>query len=216
MQSLPLNPILSIGAYWIVPIVFALLSFLFPEGWLYSKMGLGAMFVLAFLMFLKPVAMLSKRRELLFLLQFRRQLGIMVFWLALFHGAGFFVLYELWDSSLLGDLSYHYFYGLVALAGMSILGLTSNDIAVKFLKKNWKRVHWLAYPAFIFTLLHAGLANGSLVLFSVVSGIYIVLKYFEWKQKNVKKGNGCLARMRGSLTKRVSFDTSRDTLFDVY
>jgi DMSO/TMAO reductase YedYZ heme-binding membrane subunit len=183
LQKLPLKKIFSIGAYWVIPIVFASVSFFFPGGDLYSALGLVAMYLLAFLLFLKPVAMLSRRRELLYLLQFRRQFGVAVFWLALFHGAGYLLLYDLWGTPLLSDLSSHHFYGLVALVGMSVLGITSNDIAVRFLKKYWQRIHWLAYPVFIFTLLHAGLANGSLVLFSIVTSAYGVLKYLEWKQK---------------------------------
>jgi len=183
LQGLPLKKIFSIGAYWVAPVVFALASFVYPNGELYSQMGLVAMYLLAFLLFLKPVAMLSKRRELLYLLQFRRQFGVTVFWLALFHGAGYLLLYDLWGTPLLKDLSSHHFYGLVGLFGLVIPALTSNDFSVKFLKKYWKQVHWLVYPVFVLVLFHAGLANESLMLFFIVIGAYGTLKYFEWKQK---------------------------------
>lgn len=183
LQKLPLKKIFSIGAYWVIPTVFASASFFFPGGDLYSALGLVAMYLLAFLLFLKPVAILSRRRELLYLLQFRRQFGVAVFWLALFHGAGYLLLYDLWGTPLLSDLSSHHFYGLVGLFGLIILALTSNDFSVKFLKKHWKQIHWLVYPVFVLVLLHAGLAHGSLVLFSGVTIVYGVLKYLDWKQK---------------------------------
>lgn len=182
VQKISMRSLFSVLAYYGLPIVFALLSILFPSGEVYAKMGLASMFVLAFLMFLKPMAILSKCQKLMFLLQFRRQYGVIAFYLALFHGAGLFVHYDLWDSDFLGNFSNHYFYGFVALLGMIILGITSNNFSVRILKKYWKQVHWLAYPTFIFTLLHAGLANGSLALFSLVSGSYALAKYFEWKK----------------------------------
>ena len=63
-----------------------------------------------------------------------------------------------------------------------ILGLTSNKMSQKLLKKNWKRVQYLSYAALFLVLLHVSLAEGEIGLFFLVGGLFIVLKVLEFKK----------------------------------
>jgi len=44
--------------------------------------------------------------------------------------------------------------GVVALLLLTPLAITSTDAWMRRLKRNWKRVHWLVYPAAISAVLH--------------------------------------------------------------
>jgi sulfoxide reductase heme-binding subunit YedZ len=44
--------------------------------------------------------------------------------------------------------------GWAALALFVPLALTSNDVSVRMMKRGWKRLHRLVYPAAILTFLH--------------------------------------------------------------
>ena len=69
------------------------------------------------------------------------------------------------------------FYGVLAAPLMIILFLTGNDLAVRLLKRNWKYLHFLIHPLFIFVLIHKGFPT-SLILFFAVYG----LRFLSYKK----------------------------------
>lgn len=158
-----------------------------------SVAGIVALWILIFLLFLKPVAVISRNTHLLQLLGYRRYMGVTVFWLGVFHGIGYLNVYELSLISLFRDISSHYFFGALGFIFVIILGITSNDISVRLLKRNWIFVHWLAYPLLFLVLFHAALASGKTTQFFVVSVLYIVFKYGEYRvvknRKSAKSQN---------------------------
>ncbi len=84
----------------------------------------------------------------------RRNLGVASFAYAAFHTAVYLekkaslprILDEARDGSLLT--------GWLALAIFLALALTSNNEAVRRLKRRWKQLHWWIYPAAALTFLH--------------------------------------------------------------
>ncbi len=65
------------------------------------------------------------------------------------------------------------FYGLLAAPLMMILFLTGNDFAVRILKRNWKYVHRLIHPLFIFAIIHKGFPS-AILLFITVYGLRLL------------------------------------------
>lgn len=79
------------------------------------------------------------------LLKFRRLIGIIAFFLALFHGC---ILIKRRQVDF-GDPKTFLIYsqGIATFTIFTVLAITSNDWSVKKLKKNWKQLHKLTYLA---------------------------------------------------------------------
>ena len=85
----------------------------------------------------------------------RRHLGVVTFVYALLH-VGFYVVKE-GDPALALRQMFEKLYlivGLLTLSILFLLALTSNGASVRRLKKNWKRLHRLAYVAIALGTFH--------------------------------------------------------------
>lgn len=88
------------------------------------------------------------------LLARRRWLGFAAFLYALGH-----LVFYLVDMGTLGDVlaeiaEHGIWTGWVAMLLMAVPGLTSTDAAMRHLRRGWKQLQRLAYPAALFTALH--------------------------------------------------------------
>ena len=85
----------------------------------------------------------KKSKLLVWLLKYRRHIGVTAFCLGLNHGVLLII------KRNLDLLDYHtyvqYFQGFLLLLIFTSLAFTSNDEAVKSLKKDWKKLHQLTY-----------------------------------------------------------------------
>lgn len=107
-----------------------------------------------------PIRLLFRRRSWsTWLVRRRRDLGVASF----AYAAGHTIIYLADKASLdavLSDLDLpDILVGWLALALFAPLAATSNDIATRALKRSWKRLHRLVYPAAILTFLHWVLAS---------------------------------------------------------
>ncbi|HST75779.1 MAG TPA: protein-methionine-sulfoxide reductase heme-binding subunit MsrQ [Acetobacteraceae bacterium] len=91
----------------------------------------------------------------------RRMLGVG----ALAYGLTHFTLYSIDQNGHMLHVAaeiIHRFYltiGFTALLGIVALGITSTDASVRRMGKNWKRLHWLAYPIGVLAVFHATLQS---------------------------------------------------------
>jgi methionine sulfoxide reductase heme-binding subunit len=90
------------------------------------------------------------------LVQIRRRIGVAA---ALYAGAHFliYVLDQKWNLVVVATEIIKRFYltiGFVTLLALVILAVTSTDGWQKRLKRNWKRLHWLIYPAAAIAIIH--------------------------------------------------------------
>jgi sulfoxide reductase heme-binding subunit YedZ len=90
------------------------------------------------------------------LVQIRRRIGVAA---ALYAGAHFsiYVLDQKWNLVVVATEIIRRFYltiGFVALLALVILAITSTDGWQKRLRRNWKRLHWLIYPAAFIAIIH--------------------------------------------------------------
>jgi len=103
--------------------------------------------------------MFGRRGWTTWLLRRRRDFGVASFGYA----AGHTVIYladKMAPSTILAEAGRpDLLAGWLALALFMPLAATSNDIAVRALKRSWKRLHRLVYPAAVLTFLHWVLAS---------------------------------------------------------
>jgi methionine sulfoxide reductase heme-binding subunit len=90
------------------------------------------------------------------LVQIRRRIGVAA---ALYAGAHFliYVLDQKWDLIVVATEIAKRFYltiGFATLLMLATLAITSTDGWQKRLRRNWKRLHWLIYPAAFVALVH--------------------------------------------------------------
>ena len=90
------------------------------------------------------------------LVHLRRRIGVAA---ALYAGAHLliYVLDQKWNLIVVATEIAKRFYltiGFVALLALVALAITSTDGWQKRLKRNWKRLHWLIYPAALLAIVH--------------------------------------------------------------
>lgn len=170
----------------------SLFGFLFPE--LRRNFGSAAEIMLLVILFLSPLSKILGMRLLLQLMGLRRELGIIMGYLALVHGLGYLTDPD-WSSSLIALFqeigiakeSAPYFFGILAFWLTLPLLLTSNAWAQRTLGGiRWKRLHRLVYVILPLVLLHHFSMEHGFSVFGVAqavffTAIYFMMKVLAWK-----------------------------------
>ncbi|MEX0342918.1 MAG: sulfite oxidase heme-binding subunit YedZ [Erythrobacter sp.] len=155
MSSRPLLwLILALPALWI-GWRWAMTPDAYGYGHAIGDSGDWAAWLLMATMAVTPLRLMFRRQRLTgWLLRRRRDLGVASF----AYAAGHTLIYLIRKASpdlILAELSTPYILvGWIALALFLPLAITSNDISVRRLKRSWKTLHRLVYPAAILTFLH--------------------------------------------------------------
>ena len=163
----------------------SLFGFFFPE--LRKDFGETSAHVLLVILFLSPLSKIFRTKLLLQMMSLRRELGILMAYLATVHGLGFML-----DPQFVAAVSQMPSQPLFLVFGFSAyvltlpLLLTSNNLAQKYLGgKKWKLLHRLVYLVFIFAVLHRMMVKGadtSAVAQSVILvSTYVLAKLLAWK-----------------------------------
>ncbi len=175
----------------------SLIGLFFPE--MRTEFGEMSLNILIVILFLSPAAAITRMPLLLVTMGFRRELGILVGYLAMVHGLGYFidpVSFALSIAPYLpGDIlsiDPILLLGIAALVLLFPLLLTSNAFALRTLGGvRWKRLHTLVYPMFVLVVLHrfmasGGLSGGMAEVGEVILllGGYSLLKFLAWKPES--------------------------------
>lgn len=112
----------------------------------------------------------------LWLLQRRRALGVAMFGYALLHAIVYLARKQQIALILEEAAEWDLLTGWLALAVFLPLVLTSNDASVRFLKRLWKKLHRLAYPAAVLTFLHWMLTAFDMTPALIYAGILVLLE----------------------------------------
>lgn len=146
-----------------------LFNYLLPLG---GKLAQGAVFFYCLSLLpgiLTRFAVLPTTTALL--KQWRRQFGVLMFWLAIAHSflSRTFPVIAI-DTNLLSQPPLPVVFGMLALFILFPLWLTSNDYSLsKMGNKNWKLLHRITYLALLLIMIHAALsASGAAILLFVV------------------------------------------------
>lgn len=86
----------------------------------------------------------KSNKTLIWLLKYRRHMGVAAFGFGLTHGILLGIEREL--DFLDWHTYFHYCQGIAMMSIFTLLAVTSNDESVKKFKKNWKKLHRLTYP----------------------------------------------------------------------
>jgi DMSO/TMAO reductase YedYZ heme-binding membrane subunit len=177
-----MNPRQALGilTFYLLPIILIALNIFLPQLNLLVTSGFIAEGLFIIIMFLKPIAVIFNSEKLRCLLPYRKEAGVAIFWLVLFHGVGLIFKYKIFDITRYLSLSSHIFYAALATIFIFILGITSNNFSMETLGPNWKRIQYLAYPALLLTLYHTARAAANMNKFYIIGGLFIVLKGIEW------------------------------------
>ncbi|MEI7511653.1 MAG: ferric reductase-like transmembrane domain-containing protein [Candidatus Peregrinibacteria bacterium] len=163
--------------------------FMFPEE--FSELGSACWVLLIGILAVRPLGdIFLDFRILRTLLPLRKEFGILCGSLGIAHAIGFFFVQqipfpsgifalEMWDFNTLIP------WGLMGFFIAIILVLTSNVLAMKILKRNWKRLHRLVYPFFFVVTIHIAfiqIGRGAEVLSAeVLEGIIpVILLLLLW------------------------------------
>ena len=135
-----------------------------------------------------PIRLLFKRRSWsTWLIRRRRDIGVASFSYAASHT----IIYLINKASLPAVLaefgSPDMLAGWLAFALFIPLAVTSNDIATRALKRTWKRLHRLVYPAAILTFLHWVFAafdpTTAYIHIAVLTAIELPRVWLQWRQR---------------------------------
>lgn len=147
-----------------------------------SKFGVFALILVCIILFSKPLSVIFPKLEFFRkFLMFRREMGVLAFWLAMFHGVLLLFYLKLLSTTSLPqtlNLNGFLFWGILALIGMFLLGITSNTLSQIKLKQNWKKLQYLAYPTLTFILIHKAIVKNEIYPYFILF-TYIILKMVE-------------------------------------
>lgn len=169
---------------------FSLFGIFFPS--ILKLLGDFSLTLLMSLLVLSPVSKILRMRFLYQLMGLRRELGIWTAYVAIVHGGGYFLdpVFLTYVTTISPDMMQgRLIFGFFGLALLTILLMTSNNFSQRHLKRAWKKVHWLVYPAFAFALAHKTFSGRVTVMqdwsgflnFLFVFGGYVWLKYMARK-----------------------------------
>lgn len=129
-----------------------------------QRLGRTAVYFLIASLSVTPVSTITGWQEIL---PRRRALGLYAFFYASLHFLTFAGLDYGFDLRQVLDLiatKPYILIGTLAFTLLLPLAVTSFDYFIRRMKKNWKRLHWLVYPAAPVVILHFALARkGSLL-----------------------------------------------------
>ncbi len=169
----------------------ALFGFFFPD--LRKDFGEMAANLLIVILFLSPLSKIFRTRLLLQLMGLRREMGIMMGYLATVHGLGYVLDPQWFDLLVAPALARGLFFvdpallvgGTAYLLTLPLL-LTSNTWAQRTLGgARWKLLHRLVYLMFVFAIVHryfmkGGLTGDMIEAVLLLSG-YIIVKVLAWR-----------------------------------
>lgn len=161
---------------------------LYGYGHIIGDSGDWAAWLLMLTLAVTPIRLLFRRHGWAqWLMRRRRDIGVASF----AYAAGHTVIYLFRKASpdiLVAELSIPYILvGWLALALFVPLAATSNDIATRALKRSWKRLHRIVYPAAILTFLHWVLAAFdpamAYIHIAILAAIELVRIGLQWRQR---------------------------------
>lgn len=170
-----------VRAATIAAVIFSL-ALLFSPGFQKDLGSLSWALLLAIL-FLSPAAKISQSKTLASLMLFRRDAGILMGVLALEHAFLYFSKFDVKFNSILnssfwfqdGNITY-IGWGSLALAITLLLLATSNDLSMRILKTNWKRLQRFAYLILILVALHIVFIKYNYIKAFFITAVYIFIK----------------------------------------
>ena len=189
---------------WLVGVVLPVILFiaLFASHHSYGFVedsGVVAFFMLFGILVLPPLAKIfSEVKTFTKLLPLRKEVGIAMFYVTLFHGLSYYWSFGSVDAALV-DIQHTLTVihdpwhvamraGMMALVVCFILFLTSNTYSLRLLKRSWKKLHLMVWIVLLLTIGHViALAvagrDPDVVAYIVAVLIVVGLRGYAWWQR---------------------------------
>jgi sulfoxide reductase heme-binding subunit YedZ len=168
--------------YYFLPLVLFSLSIFADIKGLLIIYGNIALYMLTITLYISPLSALTNIKLFKKLMTWRRELGLTTFWIYLAHGVGQTLRYGFTADNFAPSIKNNLFFGALAGFGLLLMALTSNDYAVRKLKRNWKRLHRIVYAVYFLALYHASLGAGNFNKFYLLGGTYFLLKLAQYRK----------------------------------
>ena len=144
------------------------------------------------------------------LVQIRRRVGVAA---ALYAGLHFFIYVadQKWDLVVVALEIVKRFYltiGFAALLMLTALAITSTNGWQRRLRRNWKRLHWLVYPAAVLAILHFFIQSKANVgEATVAAGLFAWLMIWRWMPSTLRtRWLGLLLLAAGATLSALAFE----------
>jgi DMSO/TMAO reductase YedYZ heme-binding membrane subunit len=187
--TLPMKYINAL-CYYIIPawaLLYVFVPYFLGNNAYYNNaidLGSVAFYILLGLLFIKPLTLIfSDIRIFAKLLILRKQFWVLMFWFFVWHASGAILSIGYRDIILLiqaQTYQSYFVWGILAGIIVFLLWITSNLYSMKLLKKNWKRLHKLVYPALLFVALHIYFIAGDVWPLGITL-LYWVVKFIAWR-----------------------------------
>src|SRR6185436_18112574 len=146
------------------------------------------------------------------LVQIRRRVGVAA---ALYAGLHFliYVADQKWDLVVVALEIVKRFYltiGFATLLMLAALAVTSTNGWQRRLKRNWKRLHWLVYPAAVLAILHFFIQSKANVgEATVAAGLFAWLMIWRWLPARLRTQHlGLLLLAVGAVLAALAFEVA--------
>lgn len=177
--------------FWWLPVLVLLSLFKPFEQKEYWELAWNLLLII---IFISPIAQITNSKILKRLLLYRRQLWITMGFLALVHV--FLFYYNIWDFLYFLKKDFYVinwsptflFFWFIAILLIIPLLLTSNNLSMRILKRNWKKIQRLVYFVFILTWIHISILKweDDFIGISIIIIFYLALKFIVYKKNNLK------------------------------
>lgn len=171
--------------YFAIPSLLIISSIYLPKYELFAQFGEWAWKMLLLVLFIKPIVKILGYKELMWLLTYRREMGILCFYFAFFHSVNNIILLQAYNLKNYLPFSNFLFTGLLAIIILIPLYISSNNLSMRYLKKNWKRLQYLSYLVLPLVSIHQIFLNPKSddvwgIIFLNIA--FIILKILEYKK----------------------------------
>lgn len=169
--------------------LLGLIVIIFPST--YWRFGRISRWIFVLIMYSRPIRdLLPKYKLLNKIVWIRKWLGVVCGNFALAHWIWFFIFIE---SSILDIFTSFEYWDPTSMLWAWILAtlfiipplITSNNLSIRYLKKRWKLVQQLSYPAFILTGIHIFLVKHEPMALVIIT-IYIILFVLAFRKQQWK------------------------------
>lgn len=174
--------IIGIVAFFVTPVVLAVLVMLEPELEVFNELGLAAIVALGITLFIRPLGIITGKEIFWKIGFFRKEFGVIVFWLFLFHGLGQIYMYFLGEQPIVGEFRTEMFVGIASGFILLFMFILSNSWLTDKFNINWGKMSPLSYIAFVFALVHSPVISGEYELPAILLVTFAVLKIVEFRK----------------------------------
>lgn len=184
------NKLVGIFSYYIIPLLLAVLLFSGSGEMLFDQLDTAALVLFVFTLLAKPMAVVFKMDFFWKVVNLRKELGNLVFWLFTFHLAGMLMFAGMNMNLGMDNMFQDMTWGIAAWVLMFIMAILSNNYVGNMVKADWSKLRFMSFLALLFMLLHLGTQEKKIFEATLAFAAWAILKTVEFVK--LKKTTGSI------------------------